>query len=80
MRRVVLPMLVGLLTVLLAVAPASAARPTDWVHVCATPEDGIAYGHVAGPGMQSEGARYWSEWCEDIGGQSRGVRPYPKRV
>ena len=84
MRRIVLPLIGGLLTVLIAAAPV-AARPGDWVHVCVFrhPEAGLLvtnYGHVSGPGMDSAEARYWTEWCEqEVNGQIRGVKPFPKR-
>ena len=81
MRRIVLPLLIGLLTVLLVVAPATAARPTEWVHICVFPdptwdEPNTNYASVSGPGMHTADARYWTEWCrEDVGGRVRGVRP-----
>ena len=93
MRRVVLSVLIGLLTLLAAAAPVAAAKPTQWVHVCVYPylqqqpeypDDRLpilvtAYGHVSGPGMDTPEARYWTEWCvEEVNGQVRGVRPFPK--
>ena len=83
-RRLAAPLLIGVMTVLLT-ASTAAAKPADWVHVCVfpDPEAGIlvtSYGHVSGPGMNTPEAEYWTDWCEDMNGQVRGVRPFPKHL